>query len=71
MKAIAQVTSPMFLLPAYGRKYASRQDAVKAWQAGKDFQIYNGPYCSIRDIDTMRTMASSVFIQYESGTVEV
>jgi hypothetical protein len=71
MKAIRQVTSPMFLLPAYGRKYKDQQQVVKAWQEGKDFQIYNGPYCSIRDISAMRDMASNIFIQYENGTVEI
>jgi len=71
MKAIRQVTSPMFLLPAYGRRYTTREQAVEAWQEGKDFQIYNGPYCSIRDVDEMRNMASHIFIQYKNGTVEV
>ena len=71
MKAIRQVTSPMFLLPAYGRRYNSREQAVKDWQGGKDFQIYGGPYCSVRDVEKMRDMASHIFIQYENGTVEV
>jgi hypothetical protein len=71
MKAIRQVTTPMFLLPAYGRSYKSREQAVKDWYAGKDFQIYNGPYCSVRDVSMMRNMASSIFIQYDKGTVEV
>ena len=71
MTALNQVSSPVFLLPAYGRKYTSRQQALKAWQDGKDFQIYNGPYCSIRDIQELRRISSGVYIQYEKGTVEV
>lgn len=71
MKTIQQAVSPMFLLSAYGRKYNNRADVLKDWYSGKDFQIYNGPYCSIRDLEKMRSMASSVYIQYETGTVEV
>lgn len=71
MIALNQVSSPVFLLPAYGRKYTSRQQALKAWQDGKDFQIYNGPYCSIRDIDALRQMSIAVYIQYQTGSVEV
>ena len=71
MKAIQQVTSPMLLLPAYGRSYKTREQALKDWYAGKDFQIYHGPYCSVRDIETMRDMSSSVCIQYNTGIVEV
>ena len=71
MTALNQVSSPVFLLPAYGRVYNSKQQALSAWQAGKDFQIYNGPYCSIRDVDELRQMSSGVYIQYTWGTVEV
>ena len=71
MTALNQVSSPVFLLPAYGRRYTSRQQALSAWQAGKDFQIYNGPYCSIRDIDALKQMSSGVYLQYEMGTIEV
>jgi len=49
-EALRQVTTPLFLTAAYGRKYTSREQAVKDWQAGKDFKIDDGPYCSIRDI---------------------
>ena len=71
MTALNQVSSPVFLLPAYGRTYKTKQQAINAWQDGKDFQIYNGPYCSIRDIDALRQMSSGVYIQYTMGTVEV
>lgn len=42
------------LLPAYGRKYESKEQLLKDWTAGKDFQIWQGPYCSIRDREKMR-----------------
>lgn len=50
------------LVPAYGRKYATRQAIQDDWNAGKDFKIYNAPawvgcYCSIRDIARLRDMA--------------
>lgn len=39
----------IMLVGAYGR------DANLAdWGAGKDFQVLNGPYCSIRDLRTMK-----------------
>lgn len=39
------------LVGAYGRA-ATRRD----WDSGKDFKIYGGPYCSIRDVSKMREM---------------
>lgn len=39
----------MNLVPACGRTYKTEEDALKDWQDGKDFKIYAGPYCSIRD----------------------
>jgi hypothetical protein len=37
------------LLPAYGRGYDSIAEARADFMDGKDFMIYQGPYCSIRD----------------------
>ena len=39
------------VMGAYGRasKYKTRTKVVTDWKAGKDFKIYGGPYCSIRD----------------------
>lgn len=71
MTALNQTTSPMFLVAAYGRSYKTKQQALEAWHSGKDFQIVNGPYCSIRDIEQMYEMSSGVYIQYDSGTVAV
>ena len=43
------------LTPAYGRDYSSGEDALKAWNDGKDFKINNpmlpGVLCSIRDTE--------------------
>jgi hypothetical protein len=69
--ALHQVTTPLFLIPAYGRRYRSREAALQDWLKGKDFQILGGPYCSIRDADQMRQEYARMYIQYESGTVEV
>ena len=71
MHALNQVTSPLWLVPAYGRKYKTKHDAVKDWQAGKDFLIDGGPYCSIRDIDNMRNQFQNVYIDYGTGTIQV
>jgi hypothetical protein len=37
------------LLPAYGRKYKTRNALLADWYAGKDFKIENGPYANIHD----------------------
>lgn len=40
------------LTPAYGRDYATVEEALKHWHEGKDFKINNplmSTYCSIRD----------------------
>lgn len=29
-------------------------DIKKAWQDGKDFRIHAGPYCSIRDSESLK-----------------
>ncbi|NIV11918.1 MAG: hypothetical protein GWN62_11780 [Aliifodinibius sp.] len=45
----------MILIPAYGRRYKDIQDAIQAWESGADFCIANGPYCSIRDFQLMKS----------------
>lgn len=70
-EALRQVTSPMWLIPAYGRQYKTREQALAAWQAGKDFQIQGGPYCSIRDVDMMRQEYSNIYILYNNGSIAV
>ena len=71
MQALNQVTSPMFLLPAYGRQYKTREQVLRDWQMGKDFQIEGGPYCSIRDLDLMHQQFQNIYILYDRGTVLV
>lgn len=70
-EALRQVTSPMWLIPAYGRQYKTREQALAAWQSGKDFQIDGGPYCSIRDVELMRQEYSNIYILYNNGSVAV
>lgn len=71
MHALNQVSSPLWLVPAYGRQYKSKQDVVRDWQAGKDFLIDGGPYCSIRDLDAMRSQFGNIYIDYGRGTLAV
>lgn len=54
MNGIAQVSSPIFIKPAYGRVYETPLHAMDAWQQGKDFKVVDGPYCSIRDLETLK-----------------
>ena len=32
----------------------AKQDTIDAWEAGKDFKIVNGPYCSKRDFNQLK-----------------
>lgn len=54
----------MFLVAAYGRHYQTENEVLDDWTAGKDFQIVNGPYCSIRDLDAMMQDFSKIFVIY-------
>ncbi len=60
MDALRQVSSPMTLIPAYGRKGRTPEAMLADWNAGKDFKIFGGPYCSIRDFPQLQAEASSV-----------
>jgi hypothetical protein len=43
------------LVPAYGRKYASDDEMMADWNAGKDFRVYpNNRYTSIRDLPILK-----------------
>ena len=52
------------LLPAYGRNYKTEEAALLDWIGGKDFRISGGPYCSIRDIDQMKTQFDEIQMRY-------
>lgn len=69
MKALDQVSSPVVVVPAYGRKYLTSEAARQDWKAGKDFKIVNGPYCSIRDLE--RLGCSSVWIDLVTALFRV
>lgn len=52
-KELIQYLNRVYLVPAYGRQYQTEEAVLKDWNAGKDFKIDGGPYCSIRDRDTI------------------
>lgn len=55
------------LLPAYGRPYKSRAETEKDWNDGKDFRIFKGPYCSVRNLESMKKDVDRiVFIVHNS-----
>jgi hypothetical protein len=39
---------------AYGRDYDAWEPCLKDWEAGKDFRLLGGPYCSVRDVPRMQ-----------------
>lgn len=56
------------LLPAlWNGWYENKDKAVKAWNAGKDFKIRGGPYCSIRDKEILLKKYDSIYIEYNVG----
>lgn len=63
------MATTIILVPAYGRQYADKDIAIKAWNEGKDFKIINGPYCSIRDIARLRMTNNHILIRY--GNAEI
>lgn len=71
MQALRSVTSQICLVGAYGRKYTTKKDAVRDWEAGLDFKIQGGPYCSVRDIDYLVDNSSQTCIATDQGYVKV
>ena len=61
MTALQQVSSPLVLIPAYGRTYQTKQAMLEDWKAGKDFRVMgHGCYTSIRDWEQLTHTSSSV-----------
>lgn len=65
------VSSPVVLVPAYGRKYTTSEAMLKDWTGGKDFQVAGGPYTSIRDLPYLVDTSSSVWLAYGNLNVRV
>jgi hypothetical protein len=62
MNPLYQVSSPLQILPAYGSRYLNSDDMMMAWNSGKDFKIWNGPYCSVRDLPALRKESDRIYI---------
>lgn len=69
--ALRHVTAQLCLVGAYGRSYATKKDAVRDWEAGLDFKIQGGPYCSICDLDYLVDNSSQACIHTDQGYVKV
>ena len=61
----------MWAFPAYGRKYATRLEALKDWKDGKDFKDANGYYFSIRDADLLRRKYHSLYVVLDVETSNI
>ncbi len=57
----------IILIPAYGRKYNTIDEANKDWLDGKDFKIAQGPYTSVRDLAALKEQFGSVVIYIGSA----
>jgi hypothetical protein len=70
--AVEQLLDNLYLVPAPWRKWMqTRAEIISDWQAGKDFRIESGPYCSIRDIEYLRSSYNRVYILHSHGIIEV
>jgi hypothetical protein len=70
--ATKKLVNNLFLTPAPWRSQTQTREEVTAdWQTGKDFLIKNGPYCSIRDIESLRKNYNYIYILYTNGTIKV
>ena len=61
------------LLPPRGYFYATKQEALEAWQNGEKFKIANGPYCTIKNAEYLRKKVGSAYIKFglNSNSVKV
>jgi len=57
------------LVPAYGRNYQTEAEALKDWNAGKDFKIAGGPYCSIRDARGLKIVGDKLAFLGSTGNL--
>lgn len=72
MNGLAQVSSPIFIEPAYGRRYLTREALLRDWEDGRDFKVVYGPYCSNRDLEYLKsTEPSGIYLITENFTVKV
>jgi len=72
MTALQQVSSPLILIPAYGRTYASPKRMIEDWNEGKDFRIMgHGCYTSIRDYSELTANSSSVTLTDPRGNFSI
>lgn len=61
------ISKPLILVGAYGRTYFNEAELLKDWLGGKDFKILSGPYCSIRDVEELKTKFYRIIISYDLG----
>lgn len=58
----------LILMPAYGRRYKTNDQALADWNAGKDFRVVGGSsYCSIRDVSHMARIHNNVILHSDQG----
>ena len=60
----------LFLIPAYGRFYDSKEALLNDWESGKDFRIVRGPYTSIRDLDSLTADYDRIIAFFSPGSRE-
>lgn len=55
----------LYLHPAYGRKYLTKEAALNDWTSGKDFIVRrNGMYTSVRDYLKLIELSDEIYLVY-------
>lgn len=58
------------LYPAYGRRYATREQALADFEIGRDFRLgIDGPYCSYRELSTYPNILDTYYFYTDEGIV--
>lgn len=57
------------LKAAYGRHYKTYSEALRDWEAGKDFKIAGGPYTSKRDLEDLKKSFGTVLVEYGPNSI--
>lgn len=68
---VEDLCTSVVLRGAYGRKYLTKKSAIADWDAGLDFKITGGGYCSVRDVKLLTDSYSVLLIETDQGVVRL
>lgn len=58
----------LILMPAYGKTYANKSEALADWTKGEDFRVVGtSSYCSIRDTKALAQRHNNLLLSAKDG----